>query len=183
MVLDKIAARNRGPRAALTRQPVEGRAKQGGLRYGEMERDALLAHGASMALNDRFSVASDGNIAAVCQKCGQIGESSSRFTIKEMVGSDLLDHTEKCRVCDGPIKYINTTYCYSNLLVRELASAGIKIEHSLESEEIDLEGLTSDLLDENQNDDENSEEESKQVISEDFEDEKMASCLTKMQID
>lgn len=183
MVLDKIAARNRGPRAALTRQPVEGRAKQGGLRYGEMERDALLAHGASMALNDRFSVASDGNIAAVCQKCGQIGESSSRFTIKEMVGSDLLDHTEKCRVCDGPIKYINTTYCYSNLLVRELASAGIKIEHSLESEEIDLEGLTSDFLDDNQNDDENSEEESKQGISEESEDEKMASCLTQMQID
>lgn len=129
MVLDKIAARNRGPRAALTRQPVEGRAKQGGLRYGEMERDALLAHGASMALNDRFSVASDGNIAAVCTLCGQIGESSSRFTIHDMT----LEHDEKCRVCNGPIKYINTTYCYSNLLVRELATVGIKIEHSLES--------------------------------------------------
>ena len=134
MVLDKIAARNRGPRAILTRQPVEGRAKQGGLRYGEMERDALLAHGAAMALNDRFSVASDGNIAAVCQKCGQIGESSSRFTLKELLKSEQIVHEEKCRVCDGPIKYINTTYCYSNLLVRELATAGIKIEHFLESE-------------------------------------------------
>ena len=135
MVLDKIAARNRGPRAILTRQPVEGRAKQGGLRYGEMERDALLAHGASMTLNDRFSVASDGNIAAVCQQCGQIGESSSQFTLKDMIQDEEdIEHSEKCRVCNGTITYINTTYCYSNLLVRELAVSGIKIEHSLEKD-------------------------------------------------
>ena len=47
MVLDKIAARNRGPRAQLTRQPLDGRANQGGQRMGEMEKDAFLAHGAS----------------------------------------------------------------------------------------------------------------------------------------
>jgi DNA-directed RNA polymerase II subunit RPB2 len=151
MVLDKIAARNRGPRAILTRQPVEGRARQGGLRYGEMERDALLAHGASMALNDRFSVASDGNIAAVCRDCGQIGESASVFTLNALKKKETLDHSEKCRVCNGPIKYINTTYCYSNLLVRELAAAGIKIVHSLEK---DLEPELPSIESESESDEE-----------------------------
>jgi DNA-directed RNA polymerase beta subunit len=130
MVLDKIAARNRGPRAALTRQPLEGRAKQGGLRVGEMERDAFLAHGASMTLDDRSRVASDGHVAAVCTKCGQIGETTTKFTLRELTGRAGLDHEERCRVCDGPVSRINTTYCYSNLLVRELATVGIKVEHS-----------------------------------------------------
>lgn len=136
MVLDKIAARNRGPRAALTRQPLEGRAKQGGLRVGEMERDAFLAHGASMTLDDRARVASDGHVAPVCTSCGQIGETSTKFTLKELVGTDdeRLEHQETCRICDGPIVRINTTYCYSNLLVRELATVGIKVEHMFDGE-------------------------------------------------
>jgi len=131
MVLDKIAARNRGPRAVLTRQPLEGRAKQGGLRVGEMERDAFLAHGAAMTLDDRSRVASDGHVAPVCMSCGQIGESSIKFTIR-----DRLEHEERCRICEGPIQRINTTYCYSNLLVRELATAGIKIEHSFADSDV-----------------------------------------------
>ena len=129
MVLDKIAARNRGPRAILTRQPLEGRAKQGGLRVGEMERDAFLAHGASMTLDDRSRVASDGHVAPVCLKCGQIGETSTKFTLKSLLEKDELSHDERCRICDGAIQRINTTYCYSNLLVRELATVGIKVEH------------------------------------------------------
>jgi DNA-directed RNA polymerase II subunit RPB2 len=146
MVLDKIAARNRGPRAALTRQPLEGRAKQGGLRVGEMERDAFLAHGASMTLDDRSRVASDGHVAPVCRSCGQIGETSTKFTIKGLLEdpADSLDamdltedtkiaHKELCRICGGPIQTINTTYCYSNLLLRELATVGIKVEHKFET--------------------------------------------------
>lgn len=77
MVLDKVAARNRGPRAQLTRQPLDGRANQGGQRMGEMEKDAFLAHGASFALDDRSRVASDGTTAPVCEACGQIGESDT----------------------------------------------------------------------------------------------------------
>ena len=134
MVLDKIAARNRGPRAALTRQPLEGRAKQGGLRVGEMERDAFIAHGASITLDDRSRIASDGHVANVCTKCGQIGETSTKFTLKDMLQEDALVQNESCRLCGGPVQKINTTYCYSNLLARELAVVGIKIEHSFAPE-------------------------------------------------
>jgi len=151
MVLDKIAARNRGPRAALTRQPLEGRAKQGGLRVGEMERDAILAHGASRTLDDRSRVASDGHSAPVCLKCGQIGETSTKFTLRALLGSEKLHHEQRCRICDGEIRVIDTTYCYSNLLIRELAATGIKVEHSFpDSKGPDgaieaTEGLASDL--------------------------------------
>jgi DNA-directed RNA polymerase beta subunit len=145
MVLDKIAARNRGPRAALTRQPLEGRAKQGGLRVGEMERDAFLAHGASMTLDDRSRVASDGHVAPVCTSCGQIGETTTEFTIKSMLQAEVLEQKESCRICGGPIQRINTTYCYSNLLVRELATVGIKIEHSFENVQKEDDGSTMDL--------------------------------------
>lgn len=70
MVANKLHSRARGPIQLLTRQPTEGRAKEGGLRLGEMEKDTFVAHGASMVLKERFD--SDRTIVPVCESCGMI---------------------------------------------------------------------------------------------------------------
>ena len=74
MVKDKINYRARGPNTVLTRQPVQGRANDGGLRIGEMERDGVLAHGMSYFLNESFMVRGEKNdfFVAVCNKTGAI---------------------------------------------------------------------------------------------------------------
>ena len=111
MVSDKSQARAKGAVDALTQQPVKGRKKMGGIRFGEMERDSLLAHGASFCLNDRLMRCSDYSEGYVCTKCGSI---LSTYLNREILKKDisLRDQAEKnkatfavsekvyCRSCD-----------------------------------------------------------------------------------
>jgi hypothetical protein len=95
MVKDKINYRARGPNTSLTRQPVQGRANDGGLRIGEMERDGILSHGMSYFLNESFLVRGDEFYIAVCNKTGAIAiynDSKNLFLSP---------------YADGPIQFVN----------------------------------------------------------------------------
>lgn len=108
MVLDKMHARARGPRAVLTRQPTEGRSRDGGLRLGEMERDCVIAYGASQLLLERLMISSDAFEVEVCNKCGLMGYSGW------------------CTTCKSAENVIKMTIPYAaKLLFQELLSMNI----------------------------------------------------------
>jgi hypothetical protein len=86
MTVDKIHSRATGPLVMLTRQPAEGRARDGGLRFGEMERDVLIAHGASTFLKERMLEASDNFEVHVCKGCGLIGVANKAKNIWRCTG-------------------------------------------------------------------------------------------------
>lgn len=108
MVLDKAHARARGPRAVLTRQPTEGRSRDGGLRLGEMERDCLIAYGASNLIMERLMHSSDAFSANVCLTCG------------------LLQYQNWCQYCRSGEKVADIRIPYAcKLLFQELQSMNV----------------------------------------------------------
>jgi DNA-directed RNA polymerase beta subunit len=138
MVLDKITVRQRGQRAILTRQPLDGRANQGGQRFGEMEKDAFLAHGAAFSLDDRSRIASDAHSALVCSNCGQICDLKEESSLKILAAATQSGSYAqggvggtKCMLCKSTDKMVvlPSTYCYTRLLVPEIATCGIKVKH------------------------------------------------------
>ncbi|KAK3065745.1 DNA-directed RNA polymerase I subunit RPA2 [Coniosporium uncinatum] len=97
MVNDKYQVRTTGPVDDLTGQPVHGRAKGGGIRVGEMERDALLAHGAAFLLQDRLLNCSDYAKAWICKQCGRFLATTSAVSEygRRRIGSGVT----RCKRC------------------------------------------------------------------------------------
>ena len=111
---DKLHSRACGPLVMLTRQPAEGRAREGGLRFGEMERDCVAAHGIMEFTKERFMECSDGFKCYTCRKCGLLAIANPEANIW------------MCRGCQNTTEFasIQIPYAYK-LLVQELETMNI----------------------------------------------------------
>ncbi|XP_026322835.1 DNA-directed RNA polymerase I subunit RPA2 [Hyposmocoma kahamanoa] len=127
MVSDKWQVRTTGAVDALTRQPVKGRRRGGGVRLGEMERDALISHGAAFLLQDRLFHCSDKSEAIICTKCG---------TLLGPITGKTEGITETCRLCrEGDLVCIAIPYIFK-FFVTQLAAVNINVKINCSQKEI-----------------------------------------------
>ncbi|KAE8280355.1 DNA-directed RNA polymerase I subunit RPA2 [Larimichthys crocea] len=127
MVSDKFQVRTTGARDKVTNQPVGGRNIQGGIRFGEMERDALLAHGSSFLLHDRLFNCSDRSVAQVCVDCGSL---LSPLLEKPPPSWSAMRHRKTvCTLCgkSDSIDSVSVPYVF-RYFVAELAAMNIKVK-------------------------------------------------------
>uniref|UniRef100_A0A0E0EZF7 DNA-directed RNA polymerase subunit beta n=1 Tax=Oryza meridionalis TaxID=40149 RepID=A0A0E0EZF7_9ORYZ len=137
MVSDKFQVRTTGRIDQITRQPIGGRKYGGGIRFGEMERDALLAHGASYLLHDRLHSCSDYHIADVCSICGSlltatvIKSESQKKAKRDMLGLPTVKPPKNfaCQACKTSkgMETVAMPYVF-RYLASELAAMNIKLE-------------------------------------------------------
>ena len=114
MVEDKIHSRATGPMVLLTRQPAEGRARDGGLRFGEMERDCMISHGASRFTKERMYDVSDKYSVSICNKCGLIASFNKEYSIY------------MCNNCENRADFSSVDIPYScKLLFQELVTMNV----------------------------------------------------------
>jgi len=128
MVEDKCHARKSGPVDAKTRQPLEGRAKDGGLRFGEMERDCVGSHGMSAFMNERLFTQSDPYCCSVCAQCGMFAEDRAGQHPHAQARPPF------CRRCDTGehVKQVGMPYA-TKLFLQEVMAMNIAPELTLEN--------------------------------------------------
>ncbi|KAF8033532.1 hypothetical protein BT93_D2200 [Corymbia citriodora subsp. variegata] len=124
MAEDKIKFRNTGPVHPLTRQPVADRKRFGGIKFGEMERDCLIAHGTSANLHERLFTLSDSYQMHVCQKCKAMAN-----VIQRSVPGGRKIRGPYCRMCKSADDIVKVNVPYgAKLLCQELFSLGISLK-------------------------------------------------------
>lgn len=135
MVGDKAQARATGPVEVLSRQPVKGRKKGGGIRFGEMERDSLLAHGISYCLNDRLFKSSDYSMGYICKECGELLAVIDIKNTVEVNGKMVGKEEVYCRNCmKNSCVRVELPYVL-RFLTNELAAMNIKMTFGVKKNE------------------------------------------------